>query len=125
MKKFHRLIALPCVILLIAVYLIGANAVKKTDKIGDIREEMTAYENTYKTEEEENSELDTITDKININTATESELMLLDGIGESIAERIIEKREEIGGFGTPEEIMWVSGVGEKIFEKIENYITVD
>lgn len=125
MSKFHRYIALPCVILLIAVYLIGANVLKRIDRVDDIKDAVPTYESVGKTEEEENEELALITDKININTATESELMLLDGIGESLAKRIIEKREQIGGFGTPEEIMWVSGVGEKIFEKIENYITVD
>ena len=61
---------------------------------------------------------------ININTATIDELKSLPGIGDAIAERIVDYREEHGGFDTVEEIMEVSGIGEKIFEAIKEQITV-
>lgn len=62
--------------------------------------------------------------KININTADESELMRLPGIGEVMAGRIIAYREEYGGFQRVEELMNVSGIGEKKFADIKPYVTV-
>ncbi len=62
--------------------------------------------------------------KVNINTATASELMTLSGIGESRATDIIAYREENGGFQSIEEIMNISGIKEAIFEKIKDQITV-
>ena len=62
--------------------------------------------------------------RINLNTATQEELMSLDGIGEVLAGRIIAYREQNGGFAAIEELKNVYGIGEKIFEKIRNKITV-
>lgn len=61
---------------------------------------------------------------ININTADNATLCLLDDIGEKTAQSIIDYREENGRFDTKEEIMCVKGIGEKTFEKIKNYIDV-
>ena len=63
--------------------------------------------------------------KININTAEAEELMLLDGIGEKLAARIIEERTENGAFSGIEDIQRVSGIGEKTFAKIQEEITVE
>jgi len=62
--------------------------------------------------------------KININTADREELMLLEGIGESYAERIIEYRQANGPFQQPEDIMKVKGIGPKIFELNKDRIQV-
>ena len=59
--------------------------------------------------------------RININTATEQQLTLLPGIGETIAKRIIEYRTENGNFTTVEDLMKVSGIGEKKFEQMKPY----
>ncbi len=61
---------------------------------------------------------------ININEASQAELALLPGIGESLAGRIIEYRTEHGDFARVEDIMKVSGIGEKIFSGLQDYITV-
>ena len=62
--------------------------------------------------------------KININTATASELETISGVGESTAKSIIEYRTKVGKFSSIEEIMNVSGIGENKFEKMKDQITV-
>ena len=54
--------------------------------------------------------------KVNLNIATLEELMTLDGIGQKVAERILDFRKKNGPFQKPEDLMMVKGVGEKIFE---------
>lgn len=59
---------------------------------------------------------------IRINTASLEDLDLLNGVGPSIAQRIIDYRTENGGFKSIEEIKLVPGIGDKMFEKIKNDI---
>lgn len=61
---------------------------------------------------------------ININTASESELVKINGIGPAKAKAIISYREENGGFGSIEDIKNVSGIAEGTFLKIKDYISV-
>lgn len=61
--------------------------------------------------------------KININSASKEELKTLSGIGDVIAERIIEHRSN-SSFKSKEDIMSVKGIGNAIYEKLENQITV-
>lgn len=61
---------------------------------------------------------------VNINTATQTELETLPGIGPSLALKIINYRNENGKFSSIEEIKNVSGIGESKFEDLKNYITI-
>lgn len=61
---------------------------------------------------------------ININTASESDLDTLPGIGPSTAKRIIEYREKNGQFSTIEDIKKVKGIGDGTFKKFSHKITV-
>ena len=63
--------------------------------------------------------------KININTATLEQLQLLPGIGESLAQRIIDYRNQNGSFSATKDLMKVSGIGEKKFDGIKDYITIN
>ena len=60
--------------------------------------------------------------RIDISTASLAELSDLPGIGEKLAERIIEYREKNGDFAAPEDIMNVPGIGEGKFAAIKDYI---
>lgn len=78
----------------------------------------------YEKEKGDDSDSDGDKEKININEASAEELAELPGIGEVIAGRIVEYREEYGGFESVEEIMEVKGIGEGRFEGIKGLITV-
>ena len=61
---------------------------------------------------------------VNINTATISELTVLDGIGYNRAEDIVNYRQRHGDFKSIRDIMNVPGIGEGIFNDIRNQIYV-
>ncbi len=61
---------------------------------------------------------------ININTASKEELKTLNGIGDVLADSIIEYREENGVFESIDDIKNVSRIGSKTFEKFRDKITV-
>ena len=62
--------------------------------------------------------------KINLNTASREELMKIPGIGDSKARRILEYREQSGGFETIEDLMKVPGIKKASFQKMKDYVTV-
>lgn len=71
------------------------------------------------------SQLLTLNKRININTATKTDLESIRGIGAKTAEKIVEYRQEHGRFKRVEDIMKVNGIKEKGLEKIKIYLTVE
>ncbi|XP_067282132.1 endonuclease/exonuclease/phosphatase family domain-containing protein 1 [Pseudorasbora parva] len=63
-------------------------------------------------------------ERLNINTATEEELMTLPGVNRGVAQNIVEYRECIGGFKKVEDLALVSGVGATKLEAIKLEICV-
>ena len=61
---------------------------------------------------------------VNLNTAGTEQLSTIPGIGESMARRIIEWRDEHGPFRRVEDLMKVKGIGEKSLEKMRPHVTV-
>jgi len=61
---------------------------------------------------------------VNINTASESQLMLLPRVGPSLAKKIVDFRSSNGEFKAPEELVMVPGVGDKTYELMAPYIVV-
>ena len=55
---------------------------------------------------------------ISLSQATEAQLETLDGIGPALAGRILEYRQQHGGFRSLDELKEVSGIGDKRFEAL-------
>jgi competence protein ComEA len=55
---------------------------------------------------------------ISLGQATEAQLESLDGIGPALAGRILEYRQQHGGFRSLDELKEVSGIGDKRFEAL-------
>lgn len=62
-------------------------------------------------------------EKISLNTAGKEELMKLPGIGEAMAQRILDYRTA-HRFTSIEQLMEVSGIGEKKYEKLKEFIAL-
>lgn len=64
-------------------------------------------------------------DKININTANLETLCLLPGIGETIGQRIIDRRDANGSFSSADELIEIEGIGENTLDEIRTYISLE
>lgn len=70
------------------------------------------------------TENQTTNGKINLNTASETDLLTLPGIGPAKAKAILEYRQQNGSFKTVDDLKNVSGIGEKTYEKLKQYIEI-
>jgi competence protein ComEA len=61
---------------------------------------------------------------VNINTATEAELVRLPGIGPSKAQAILKLRGRMGGFSKVENLLRVRGIGRKTLQKLRPMLTL-
>ncbi len=64
-------------------------------------------------------------EKLNINRASQEQLIYLPGIGPVLAQRIIEYRDEKGSFHDLSELREISGIGEIKFAGIREKITLE
>ena len=96
----------------------NANMINQTSKYVTSSSGVMQDEQTNEQEEKKN-------EKININTATQTELETLPGIGPSTSLKIVNYREENGKFKTIEDIKEVSGIGDAKYENIKDLICVE
>ncbi|GAA3255703.1 hypothetical protein GCM10010532_105230 [Dactylosporangium siamense] len=61
---------------------------------------------------------------VNLNTATVTELQTLPGIGEVLAQRIVEYRDRHGGFRAVTDLRQVEGIGDAKFQQLKDKVTV-
>lgn len=61
---------------------------------------------------------------VNVNTASASELEALPGVGEVIAQRIVDHRTANGPFASIDELLEVSGIGEATLEAMRELVTI-
>lgn len=65
-----------------------------------------------------------LTGKLNLNTASEDQLMVLPSVGPAKAERIVTWRKKNGGFKRTADLRRVKGFGYKTFKKLEPYLDI-
>ena len=62
--------------------------------------------------------------KLNLNTASEEQLMLLPTVGPAKAERVVTWRKKNGGFKRIADLRRVKGFGYKTFKKLEPFLDI-
>ena len=62
---------------------------------------------------------------LSINIAGVDGLVLLPGVGDVIAGRIIARRDSLGAFKSAEDLLSVSGIGKKKLEQMVSYIIIE
>lgn len=92
--------------------------------VGNINDKVDKNEDLAQNINDENTQADDTRLVVNINTADETELQKLDGIGEKLARNIIAYREKYGDYTSIEEIREADGIGEATFDKIKGNITI-
>ena len=115
MKNGRHILLLVCglsLTLLIGVF-IGRNSISRYAPLGG----------TSGTESVATASVD-MDYRMDINTATKIQLMELPGIGETIADRILDYRDQNGMFSATDELLNVDGIGEKKLLQIEPYIRI-
>ena len=121
-EKIALLITL-CFVLVSRGFLMG----RVNSPTGDFTISALAVSAVQKSPQPVKSESSTAnkTDPVNINTADKEALMTLNGIGEVLAQRIIDYRQQNGNFGKIEDLTNVRGIGSGILEKNRDIMTID
>lgn len=85
---------------------------------------LTAPSKPTEAETEPTDAASAISFPISINQAGKQEFMALPGIGDVLAQRMLDYREEHGSFTSLEELLNVEGLGKKRLEEILDLITI-
>ena len=121
MKKGQMILLSICTVSLCIVFgiFLGRNIpnsyIQPSQQIAKVAESAVSAETTQT--QRENGPLD-------LNTATKMQLMELPGIGEVLAQRILDYREMHGAFVAIEDLMNVEGIGEKKVEQIKPFVRI-
>lgn len=113
-----------------SVFLIGGQLVVLYRYINSRNKQKVEHEKTKRTRNKKAEEeiedyigVDKVLIKVNINTGKIGELIQLPHIGISLAEKIVEYRNENGPFEEINDIRKVNGIGRSIYNDIEKYIS--
>lgn len=116
MKHGIHLTKTEIVVLTLALLFAVGMLLYRAGRTGDGAWQVTTQKNAGQEE--------TIT-AVNVNTATVEELIGVEGIGPTLAERIVEYREEHGPFQSVEELDNVKGIGPSLIENIRFLVCVE
>ena len=117
-KLFKQLAIIPISVIITSVFITGVNLVKRYENSYDFVEEDKEFlEYTGKDEK--------VTFLLDINTASFMDLRTLPGIGDTMAERIVEYRFDAGGFKELKELLLLEGMNYKKYEELLPYVTIE
>lgn len=105
--------------------LIQADVKAYNEECINLAQKLVDEENIYiPSKEEQCAEKSAVdeNDIVNINSASEYELQVIPGIGESKADAIVDYREVNGSFETKQDLLEVEGISEGLLASIEPYI---
>ena len=105
-------------------FFLGRNQNRNTVSVSLPAEFMTVPSVATDPERAETEEPRVISFPISINDGDKESLMALPGIGEVLAQRILDYRDENGAFSAPEALLNVEGIGKKRLEEILDLITI-
>jgi competence ComEA-like helix-hairpin-helix protein len=93
---------------------VGAATAMVAPRSGDPFDEPPAKKSNHKE----------ITGKLNLNTATEEQLMLLPTVGPSEADAVVAWRKKNGGFKRTADLRRVKGFGYRTYKKLEPFLDI-
>ncbi len=122
---FERLLWCLATLILSAVFLVIGLTAPSIPEFGKKDSTTVVF-----TDEESGADIESVVQeeplgKVPINTATKEQLMTINGIGESFAERIIDYREKNGDFTDLAQLKNIEGIGEKRYQKWRQYLTLN
>lgn len=120
MVVLNKRVKIILAVLIFAVLVLAGTVIERYEKDAFILETVATDDADYVPTSQS-----VIDGRININSAEVEELTELNGIGEALAQRIINYRTENGPFVTIEEIMKVPGISEKKFEVLRDDICAE
>ncbi len=102
----------------------SSNSASTNKKKVDYEQELLDFSNDNYSKRTDKA--DQLSDrKININNSTIEELILLPGIGEKTANKIVAYRKEHGKFSKVDDLIKIQGIGKKKLDKIRKYIIIE
>ncbi len=94
---------------------------EETAVVSPTAEQSDSLSETEETEDPEDPE----ETELDLNSATKEQFMSLPGVGDVLAQRIVDYRAEHGEFHSIEELKNVSGIGDKTFQALKDRIKVE
>ncbi|WRS28211.1 helix-hairpin-helix domain-containing protein [Oscillospiraceae bacterium MB08-C2-2] len=92
------------------------HSVSSLEQVGEASSEQENAASEF-----EESQTEGVQFPLDINTATLEEIMLIPGVGEVTAQRIIQYREVLGGYTHLDQLMEIKGIGQATYQKLWAY----
>lgn len=121
MKKLKTEQIVSVIAAVFVIFFLGFYVGRNSSAVPNVEYGRSWNQNALDTLEKEAEQPD---DRIDLNTATAADFEAVPGVGVTLAENILQYREEIGGFTSIDELRMVPGIGEKTLEKFKSYFTV-